>query len=284
MPPNDGTVTIPSTQSGGATVTPPASGATGNPPPDFRTTIPEAYRDKPYLRDAKASEDVFKMLDNAQTLIGKQGKRVPADDAPKEEWEKFHAEMGRPETPDKYEFQRAEGMEIDQETEKAVRAIFHEAGLSSKQAKLIQTKYDGLIAQAVKAQEEAHNNEFKTLSKELFGDKADDALAKSQELMAILAPEAAKKYLPGLDNQSAVLLASIMSEVQKRFVGEDLSRLKQGGGGSNVTGPTDEASIRAKGIELMKKMQEIGEFHPGYAALKQEKDALYLKLNSLTKK
>lgn len=255
-----------------------AGGAAGS-QPDFRTTIPEAYREKTYLRDAKSAEDVFKMLDNAQTLIGKQGKRVPADDAPIEEWNKFFNEAGRPETADKYEFKRADGVQVDPEVEKAVKGIFHEAGLSAKQAQAIQSKYDELMGKLQQDAQTKFEAEFDTLAKEMFGDKVDDELKASQELLAQLVPEPAKKFLGTLSNEAAIVLASVMREVRSKYVGEDKTRLN-GGGGAGAGDLKDEAAIRKKGAELMATPEYRDPFHPQHEARKKEVADLYAKLNA----
>ena len=85
------------------------------------------------LKD-KALPDVLKGYVEAQKMIG-GSLRIPKDDAAPEEWAKFYSKLGRPETPDKYEYQPPalpEGM-WDKDQEKQAVALMHELGLNSKQ-------------------------------------------------------------------------------------------------------------------------------------------------------
>lgn len=244
--------------------------------PDFRSSIPEAYREKPYLRDVKAADDVFKMLDSAQSLIGKQGKAVPAADAPPEEWDKFFNSVGRPETPDKYEFERAAGVEVNPETDKAVKALLHKTGLSANQAKSLVKEYEALTDGQNAVAQAAYDAEFDTFAKDIFKGDVDKELRQSQELLAKLVPESAKKYLPELGNKAAIVLAAVMKEVRAKYVGEDATRLS--GSGSGAAGGNDEASLRAEGKAIMANPAYSDPFHKDHAVLQAKAKEIYSKI------
>lgn len=232
--------------------------------PDFRSSIPEAYREKTYLRDVKSADDVFKMLDNAQTLIGKQGKGIPAADAPKEAWDSFFKELGRPDSPDKYEFERAEGTAADPEADKAIKAMMHAVGLTGKQAKELTKNYEAFFSQAMQKAQEAADVEFNQFTAEVFGDKADEALRHSQALLDKLTPQAAKKYLPQLGNKALVVLAAVMQEVNRKYVGEDPTRLNNAGGAGGG-GADNIDTLRAERVKLMASPEFKDSFHKGHS-------------------
>lgn len=85
--------------------------------------------------------------------------RVPGQDAPKEEWDKFHARLGRPEKPEAYEFKRPEGLpeNVPYSDELATQAKgwFHEAGLPPRQAQSLHDKWIGYVASQQQAAIEA---------------------------------------------------------------------------------------------------------------------------------
>jgi hypothetical protein len=135
-------------------------------------------------------------LDKAFTayaeLERKQGDAlsVPKDDAPKEEWDKFHSRLGRPETPDKYEFKRPEGLPenlpYSEELAKASKPWMHEAGLSPRQAQTIHdqfVKYQADQTEAMlKQQGQAVSDTHDALVKE-WGPKDSETFKQKAALM-----------------------------------------------------------------------------------------------------
>lgn len=80
---------------------------------------------------------------------------LPGDKAEKSELDTFFNKLGRPETPDKYEFQNAEN--ADKGFLDWAKATFHEAGLSGKQAQALLGKYQefsGGRAEALNAEDQ----------------------------------------------------------------------------------------------------------------------------------
>lgn len=100
----------------------------------------------------KSVEDLAKAAANQESIIG-SSVRVPASDAPKEEWEKFYSKTGRPEKPDAYEFKRPEGLPADLPYDEALAGNFktwaHGAGLNGQQAQTLHDQF--ALAQAEQA-------------------------------------------------------------------------------------------------------------------------------------
>jgi hypothetical protein len=72
----------------------------------------------------------------------------PKPDAKPEEREAFYKALGRPDKPEDYEFEGT----VDEATGKWAKDVFHKAGLSKEQAKLIQVSWNGMLDQMVKVQ------------------------------------------------------------------------------------------------------------------------------------
>lgn len=256
----------------------PGTGSAGNGTPDFRSTIPEAYREKPWASGFKSNEDVFKQMDNLQGLLGKQGKLRPADDAPKEAWDQYYAQQGRPDSPDKYEFKRGEGVEVDAKLDGEVKAILHKHGIGAREAQGLVADYEAWVDQQVKNQNEKMHADFTAMGKELFGDKLDQKLEAGQKLLSTLVPEAAKKFLPHIDNNSMIVLAAIMDQVQTKYVGEDTTRLGTGGGSNG--GETVE-SLQAKARELMASAEYTNAMHVNHDKVKGDINGIYERIKAL---
>lgn len=89
-----------------------------------------AHRDVETL--ARAYVDKCREYDGVKDLIGKRAETLSPEDA-----QRFFAALGRPETPDAYDFARPDlpdGMAWDDELEVAFREAAHAAGLLPKQA------------------------------------------------------------------------------------------------------------------------------------------------------
>lgn len=145
--------------------------------------VPEAYQDKPWVEKIKSPDDLWKTLDNAQSALGRP--RIPAPDAPDEDWDKFYANAGRPESPDKYAFSEVkglpEGFDVKPFQEKA-GSILHAAGLNNKQAdKVFQLFIEAEMAaatangQTMKAKQAELDKQYDEIVKATFGDKYGEA-------------------------------------------------------------------------------------------------------------
>lgn len=117
-------------------------------PPEW---APQKYWD-PKTKSVK-TEDLGKAYINLEKLLGREKVPVPTSDDDEEGWARWYAASGRPEKPDAYEFKRPdklpEGLNYDEDTEKAFRDWAHINGLNKKQAANLYDTY-------VKTQIERH--------------------------------------------------------------------------------------------------------------------------------
>jgi hypothetical protein len=138
----------------------------------------------------KGVDDVVKSARESEKMLGDRIK-VPGKDATPEERDAFLEKLGRPKTPDGYEFKAPanlpEGLPYDGERANKLKTVLHQAGVPAEQAQLI---HDAYIADAVEAfnaqsgatkqvQEEQAKTAVATLEKEwgpLRGEKAQAQL------------------------------------------------------------------------------------------------------------
>lgn len=114
---------------------------------------------------------------NAETRLG-SAVTIPAPDAPKEEWDKFHSRLPedmRPVTsPDKIEFKRPEGLPenlpYDDGLASTSKTWMAEAGVTGKQAQLLHDKFAGFMADSAKAQMDAAAKSVETTYDDLVKD------------------------------------------------------------------------------------------------------------------
>lgn len=193
--------------------------------------VPEAYASKDWAKGIKSPDDLWKLTDNAQSLIGKRPAGIPAPDAPEEEWNKFYNAAGRPERPDAYKFSQIdglpEGFDLAPIQQKAAN-ILHQAGLNQKQADKVFNlflKEELAAAGQTKAQYEekqkALDAEYDKTVAEVFGDRYDAAAKAAQELIVKHVPEEMRgAYEQLADNPKAMVavikaLEGAQSEIQK---------------------------------------------------------------------
>jgi hypothetical protein len=83
-------------------------------------------------------EDLAKGYTNLEKLLGHEKIPRPANDEDQEGWDRWYAASGRPEAPDKYEFQKPEKLpetlSYDEDLEKNFRSAAHANGLNKRQA------------------------------------------------------------------------------------------------------------------------------------------------------
>jgi hypothetical protein len=97
--------------------------------------VPEEYREEKTLSKYQSVGDLAKGHVHLSKMMGNSVK-IPGEDSTDEERNDFYSKMGRPETADRYEYQRPdmpEGMNYDESAEKAFKHLAHEQGITQKQ-------------------------------------------------------------------------------------------------------------------------------------------------------
>lgn len=184
---------------------------------DFK--VPEAYAGKPWVEKIKSQDDVWKTLDNAQSLIGKKQQIVPSDGATEEDWNNFYKTIGRPEDAKGYKFKPVEnlpqGIDLAPIHEKA-SSIFHKAGLTPKQAETVWDMYIKDELETVskttgetKEQQAKLDKEFDEVVNKEFGDKYDTASKNAQDMINKYVPESLRGAYSEIAEKPKALAAVI---------------------------------------------------------------------------
>lgn len=133
---------------GGAPPPTPEAATEGGPAP-WHNVLPKEYREDPNFTKFKSIGDLAKSYRDLSGLLGREP-RVPAKDAPPDQWNQFYAALGRPDTPDKYTLPVPEGEGAPEVLPKVVdgfRNVAHEVGLTGSQAHKLAEWYFGTVAE-----------------------------------------------------------------------------------------------------------------------------------------
>ena len=245
---------------------------TGTPPVKTSATIegdfkiPEAYADRPYLKDVQTYDDVFKKLDGAQTLIGQKVTFPTAESTP-EQRQEFFRSAGMPEKAEEYAF---EGEDRNQEVDSLVKELYHTANLTKEQAAIVQKGLEG----AVKAEEEKVNEnqekEFEELTNKVFGDKADQIIASSKKLIDENLPQELTENIKNLSNDALAIMAGVLENIRVKYISEDNINTNNIVGG----GLTNEV-IREQAQKLMNDPAYKDGMHKNHENIQMQLKELY---------
>lgn len=248
---------------------------------DFSNMIPEDYKEKPYMKDIDSMDKLFEQFDNTQKLIGKRS--IPGADSPQEEWDQFFNKLGRPEDPDKYEFDTVELPDELKRTDDQVglmKKIFHEAGLTPQQANTILKKTDEATIEYYNNNKEAFENQLKQRDQEfeekatkLFGERKETALATAETMLKKYVPQGFEAEVQGLDNKTMLVLSAVLNNIhQSGRTEDDLDK----GGEAPMAKTAD--SMREDAKRLMMSEEWKDEFHPNHDSTKAKVRELYQKI------
>lgn len=240
-------------------------------------SIPDAYKDKPYLKDVKSLDDVYKKLDGAESVMGRQVK-FPTDQSTDEERIAFYKSAGMPEKSEDYVFEKFGEQERDIDVDNKFKAIFHKHGLSGKAATGMQKDVELLVAETMEAKKVIDDKTFNELTSKVLGEKADDILASGKKLIEENIPEELSEHFKGLSNGALVILTSVLDSVKKKYISEDTITE-----GDSVPGVSGEAALREKALELMNHPAYKNAMHKDYDKINAEIKEIYKQVGKITK-
>lgn len=259
--------------------------------------IPEAYKDRSWATSLKSNDDLWKLTDNAQSLIGKRPAGIPAKDAPDEEWQKFY-NSARPAKAEDYKFTDVEGLpegfDASPYKQKAA-SILHEAGLTERQAQKVWDSYIKSELEAAgksradrEAQDKALDAEFDKLTGDIFGDKYEESAKLAQDLIAKHVPAELVSSYSELANNPKAMVAVIkaldgaqreISELHKKYGVE--GSLPSGNGSSQGGESLD--SVRTELAKLRVSPAARDFTNPEHKATMEKIDMLSQKVRSSIK-
>lgn len=247
---------------------------------NWKDSLPDDLKAEKALESIQDIPGLAKSYIHAQKMIGSDKIPVPNKYATDEDWQAVYAKLGRPESPDKYEFKFDENTSIDENALKGFKEAAHKHGLLPKQAEGIMNFYNEMTQNYIQdlnsKSEQGRMNAEQSLKKE-WGAAYDNKLQQAGTV--------ANKYL---NNEFSNLTLSDGTRVGdhpefiKAFaniaseLGED--KLIQANGPQYMTPKEIDKQVR--------ELQQPGSAywnknHPGHAAAVQEvQDLLALKLNS----
>ena len=259
------------------------------PAPAFLEQIPETFRDKPWAKEnAKDADTFFKFVDNQNTLIGKKGVIVPGEGTTPEQMNEYLKGIGRPDSPDGYEFTNIEELKDskrDAEMEKATKDLMHQIGIPKDMAIKLQQGYEKMMYEKNKVGIDAQKAEdaaFEKLNSEFFGNEKEQIVSNAQKILRETLP---KEILPAFDKMTSDQLAMVIAvtdSVYKKFGKEDGFKGGAPGAGAGATGTTyDELSAQQR--ELMSKPGYDDWRHADHETLMAQNRAIMEKMRVLKK-
>lgn len=256
-----------------------ASLTSGSTTPSWRDALNVSDEVKSWqgLSNIKDPSDAISQLYNAQKLIGVDKLAKPQDNWTDKQWGDFYGKLGRPESPDKYEFQLDEKLSasVDKEQLEEFKTAFHEAGLTPKQAEKIVSTY----LQKESARNESYQQEMQKQQQgalnELLIEWGDHSEANTQ-----MAKMALKKFgdegITKLLNETGLHAHPTMLRFFHKLAGS----IQESGAIGNSGGMVNSAA-GAK-MTLSQKMQDatwvdalVNPQNPNHDRVVQERIALY---------
>jgi hypothetical protein len=152
---------------------------------DFQTLIPEEYREERSLQNFQNMNDFVKSYLHSQKLVGADKIPVPNKMATDDDWNEVYKRLGRPNSPDEYQYQLPEQNKLDDATLKAFSDQAHKLGLLPKQAQGIIDYYNGLAQQSEQSasmQQETARLEAETVLRKEYGPAYDNKVNAAKNL------------------------------------------------------------------------------------------------------
>ena len=151
---------------------------------DFKSLIPESFKEEKSLENFDNMEDLLKSYLHAQKMVGADKIPVPNKFATDEDWKEVFTRLGAPKTPEDYKYSFKDD-EVDPKQLKTFNETAHRLGLLPKQAEALVKYYNNinqshseqLEAQAITAQEKTEAD----LKKE-FGPQFNKRLDQAKRL------------------------------------------------------------------------------------------------------
>ena len=152
---------------------------------DFQTLIPEEYKEEKSLHNFSNMNDFVKSYLHSQKLVGADKIPVPNKMATDEDWNAVYERLGRPQSPEGYEYNLPKETKLDEATLKAFSEEAHKLGLLPKQAQGIMNYYNTLAEQSDKSlqfRDETARAEAEIELRKEYGPAYDLKIAQARNL------------------------------------------------------------------------------------------------------
>lgn len=182
--------------------------------------VPDEYKESGWTKNIRSYDDLWKMNANAQKVIGQKTIGIPTENSTDEEVASFYEKL-RPEKAEDY------AIELDGDDKALFEKLFHENGISVRQAKALVGGYKESIEKVNSHMfsQESYNKEMT----ERFGEKFDAKVKTVVDFITKEADEKDKAALEALPNNVLGVLYSLVDKVQTRYAVKDTDVAKAGG-------------------------------------------------------
>ena len=186
----------------------------------WRDSLPDDLQGVKTLEKFKDVSDLAKSYTQLEKYFDGTIK-IPGENATAEEVERYHSKLGRPDTPDDYEFEKPEipdGMNYDEHMEGAFLKKAHGMGLNSKQVEDLYGWYNSQTKDMFVQHQVAQENSIQKAEIELradWGRQYEEKISSIQRLVDQYATNDEKQYLEtsGFGNDPNV--ARMMDRIAK---------------------------------------------------------------------
>lgn len=231
---------------------------------DFK--IPDAYKEKGWAKNVKSVDDLFKIHDDAQALIGKK-KIVPDfDNATEQEIESYFDQL-RPK--DGYDGLFPDG--TDDGKKKTLGELLQKSGLSKVQAKRLVEGYSAMEQETV--QKMFDKDDFLNTLKESFGGNFEKQAGETAVLIKKNLNDADRAALDEVPNKYLGLIYRLANNLNQAYGASESGILGEGKTPSVVDVSAQKKDVRAQ-LEALGKRPHTAEEKQ---ALVDQLDKLYQK-------
>lgn len=227
---------------------------------------------------ALANYNLTKLQRGDPTVIG-----VPGKDATPEQMSEFYGKLGRPDSPEGYDFKFGEGVKVDDGMLSFARSAFHEAGLTPQQAQLVADKWNEFAAKqngdATTAMSEQNAAELKDLETRWAGDLEKNKAA-GQRVVQSLGLKA--DLISKVENQiGSAAIVELLAAIGRK---SDEGAFTAGNQGGDPDDPSQMTSQQAQtridalrgDADFQKKFNDAG--HPGHKDAVKLMERLYSRI------
>lgn len=227
---------------------------------------------------ALANYNLTKLQRGDPSVIG-----VPGENATPEEMNEFYGKLGRPETPDGYEFKFGEGVKADEGMLKFARDAFHKAGLTPSQAQTVADQWNAFAAEqntAMQTQLGEQNDQELNALKSRWGADLDKNLAAGQRTMQALGLDA--ELVTRVENQiGSAAVVELLASIGRK---SDEGGFTAGGGQGDPNNPDAMTPTQAQAriqtlqsdTEFMKRYGDKA--HPSHKDAVSEMERLFKRI------
>lgn len=222
--------------------------------------VPDAYKDKPWANKIKTGDDLWKQLENAQTLIGRRNPVPDFNNATPQEIEDFLGQM-RPESKDAYDFSGGDKDYVASELDPQFAEALHKAGLPPKIANSLINDLRGVITAAGEKVYDPQG--FLDEMERTFGNGYETKVNQTRQLLEGNLNAADKAVMENMPNSQLAVMFRLAANLQKAYGAKE-----SGLGGEHKAGGDNTKSVDETRRDLRKQIAELDR-KPHEAADKQ---------------